>query len=31
MYHGEVKITQDNLKGFLALAEELQIKGLTNK
>jgi hypothetical protein len=31
MYHGEVKISQNNLNNFLMLAEELQIKGLTNR
>ena len=29
MYHGVANIYQDNLDGFLALAEELQLKGLT--
>ena len=28
IYHGEVNIYQDDLDGFLALAEELQLKGL---
>lgn len=28
IYHGEVKIVQDQLKDFLSLAEELQLKGL---
>jgi hypothetical protein len=28
-YHGEVKIAQDSLDNFLAVAEELAIKGLT--
>ena len=29
MYHGVADIYQENLDGFLALAEELQLKGLT--
>ena len=29
IYHGEVNINQDNLNDFLAIAEELQLKGLT--
>ena len=29
MYFGEVSIAQDELNSFLAVAEELQIKGLT--
>ena len=29
MYHGQVNILQDNLNDFLAIAEELQVKGLT--
>jgi len=29
MYHGEVNVTQDNLNGFLAVAEDLKVKGLT--
>jgi len=29
MYHGEVNVTQDDLNGFLAVAEELKVKGLT--
>ena len=29
IYHGEVKIAQEDLDGFLALAEEMQLKGLT--
>ena len=28
LYHGEVKIVQDDLDSFLSLAEELQLKGL---
>ena len=28
IYHGEVSIYQEDLDGFLALAEELQLKGL---
>merc|ERR1712203_470853 len=28
-YHGEVKIAQDSLDNFLAVAEELAVKGLT--
>ena len=28
IYHGEVNIFQEDLDGFLALAEELEIKGL---
>ena len=28
IYHGEAKICQEDLDGFLALAEELQLKGL---
>ena len=30
IYHGEAKIHQDDLDAFLALAEELKLKGLTN-
>ncbi len=29
MYHGEVNVAQDSLNGFLAVAEELAVKGLT--
>ena len=29
MYHGEVSVAQNNLNSFLALAEDLEIKGLT--
>ena len=29
MYHGVAEIYQENLDGFLAVAEELQLKGLT--
>ena len=29
MYHGEVNIAQEDLTSFLAVAEELQVKGLT--
>ena len=29
MYYGEVNIAQENLNSFLAVAEELQVKGLT--
>ena len=29
MYYGEVNIAQENLNSFLSVAEELQVKGLT--
>ena len=29
LYHGETKVFQENLDSFLALAEELKLKGLT--
>ena len=29
LYHGEANIYQDNLESFLAIAEELKLKGLT--
>ena len=28
MYHGEVSVSQDDLESFLAVSEELQLKGL---
>ena len=31
MYHGEVNIAQEHLNSFLTVAEELQVKGLTQK
>ena len=29
MYHGEVNVNQEDLQNFLAAAEELRIKGLS--
>merc|ERR1712203_1217599 len=29
MYHGEVNVAQEELNSFLAVAEELRVKGLT--
>merc|ERR1712233_242821 len=29
MYHGEVNVAQENLNSFLAVAEDLKVKGLT--
>jgi len=29
MYHGEVNVAQEDLNGFLAIAEDLKVKGLT--
>jgi hypothetical protein len=29
MYHGEVNVAQDELNSFLAVAEDLRVKGLT--
>merc|ERR1712128_85691 len=29
MYHGEVNVAQEELNSFLAVAEDLQVKGLT--
>ena len=31
MYHGEVNVAQEDLNSFLAVAEELKVKGLTQK
>ena len=31
MYHGEVSVSQENLNNFLSVAEDLQVKGLTQK
>jgi len=31
MYHGEVSVSQDNLNNFLSVAEDLEVKGLTQK
>ena len=31
LYHGEANISQDNLESFLAIAEELQLKGLRSQ
>jgi len=31
MYHGEVNVAQEELNTFLAIAEELQVKGLTQE
>jgi len=31
MYHGEVYVAQEDLNSFLAVAEELQVKGLINE
>merc|ERR1719186_1322324 len=30
IYHGEAKVKQEDLNGFLAVAEELKLKGLSN-
>ena len=29
MYHGEVNVAQEELNSFLSVAEDLQVKGLT--
>ena len=29
LYHGKLKILQEDLDGFISLTEELQLKGLT--
>jgi len=31
MYHGEIKVSSEKLGSFLAVSEELQIKGLSNR
>jgi hypothetical protein len=31
MYHGEVNVSSEQLHSFLAVAEELQVKGLTKR
>ena len=31
MYHGEVSVSQENLNQFLSVAEDLEVKGLTQK
>ena len=30
MYHGQVSVAQDELTSFLNVAEELNVRGLTN-